>query len=133
VDIYPNPSSYIKTAPSRASYAQNVGIAHLESEACSERYMISGILVAKELTIFSLRIRNTVAVNATPIIPPMQKNGPYSMAIKNWVETTEIAEQVIEKEWGYARIQGELKKLDITISKSSVANILKKEWATAIT
>ena len=27
-----------------------------------------------------------------------------------------------ENEWGYARIQGELKKLDITISKSSVAN-----------
>lgn len=29
-------------------------------------------------------------------------------------------------EWGYARIQGELKKLDITISKSSVANILRR-------
>lgn len=31
-----------------------------------------------------------------------------------------------ENEWGYARIQGELEKLDITISKSSVANILKR-------
>jgi putative transposase len=31
-----------------------------------------------------------------------------------------------ENEWGYARIQGELKKLDITISKSSVANILRR-------
>jgi putative transposase len=31
-----------------------------------------------------------------------------------------------ENKWGYARIQGELKKLDITISKSSVANILRR-------
>ena len=31
-----------------------------------------------------------------------------------------------ENEWGYARIQGELKKLDIAISKSSVANILRR-------
>ena len=31
-----------------------------------------------------------------------------------------------ENEWGYARIQGELKKLDIEISKSSVANILRR-------
>jgi putative transposase len=31
-----------------------------------------------------------------------------------------------ENEWGYARIQGELKKLDITISKTSVANILRR-------
>lgn len=31
-----------------------------------------------------------------------------------------------ENEWGYERIQGELKKLDITISKSSVANILRR-------
>ena len=31
-----------------------------------------------------------------------------------------------ENEWGYARIQGELEKLDITISKSSVANILRR-------
>ena len=31
-----------------------------------------------------------------------------------------------ENVWGYARIQGELKKLDITISKSSVANILRR-------
>jgi putative transposase len=31
-----------------------------------------------------------------------------------------------ENEWGYERIQGELKKLDITIAKSSVANILRR-------
>ena len=31
-----------------------------------------------------------------------------------------------ENEWGYTRIQGELEKLDITISKSSVANILRR-------
>ncbi len=31
-----------------------------------------------------------------------------------------------ENEWGYARIQGELKKLEMTISKSSVANILRR-------
>ena len=31
-----------------------------------------------------------------------------------------------ENEWGYERIQGELEKLDITISKSSVANILRR-------
>ena len=31
-----------------------------------------------------------------------------------------------ENQWGYKRIQGELEKLDITISKSSVANILRR-------
>ena len=31
-----------------------------------------------------------------------------------------------ENEWGYARIQGELKKLEIAISKSSIANILRR-------
>lgn len=31
-----------------------------------------------------------------------------------------------ENEWGYARIQGELKKLKIEISKGSVANILRR-------
>ena len=31
-----------------------------------------------------------------------------------------------ENEWGYGRIQGELKKLDIEISKTSVANILRR-------
>ena len=31
-----------------------------------------------------------------------------------------------ENEWGYARIQGELEKLDITVSKSSIANILRR-------
>jgi putative transposase len=36
-----------------------------------------------------------------------------------------VCKMVRENEWGYARIQGELKKLDITISKSNVANILR--------
>ena len=31
-----------------------------------------------------------------------------------------------ENEWGYKRIQGELKKLEITISKTSVVNILRR-------
>jgi len=31
-----------------------------------------------------------------------------------------------ENKWGYARIQGELKKLDIIVSKSSVTNILRR-------
>ncbi|MHC4754285.1 MAG: integrase core domain-containing protein, partial [Planctomycetota bacterium] len=31
-----------------------------------------------------------------------------------------------ENQWGYALIQGELKKLDIQIAKSSVANILRR-------
>ena len=31
-----------------------------------------------------------------------------------------------ENGWGYARIQGELEKLDIAISKSSVANMLRR-------
>ena len=31
-----------------------------------------------------------------------------------------------ENEWGYERIQGELKKLDIIIAKSTVANILRR-------
>jgi putative transposase len=37
-----------------------------------------------------------------------------------------VCKMARENEWGYARIQGELKKLDITISKSSVANILRR-------
>jgi len=37
-----------------------------------------------------------------------------------------VCQMARENEWGYARIQGELKKLDITISKSSVANILRR-------
>ncbi|MFC1764268.1 integrase core domain-containing protein [Planctomycetota bacterium] len=38
-----------------------------------------------------------------------------------------VCQMARENEWGYARIQGELKKLDITISKSSVANILRRK------
>jgi len=37
-----------------------------------------------------------------------------------------VCQMARENEWGYARIQGELKKLDITISKSSAANILRR-------
>jgi putative transposase len=37
-----------------------------------------------------------------------------------------VCKMARENEWGYARIQGELKKLDIAISKSSVANILRR-------
>lgn len=37
-----------------------------------------------------------------------------------------ICQMAGENEWGYARIQGELHKLEITISKSSVANILRR-------
>ncbi len=37
-----------------------------------------------------------------------------------------VCKMARENEWGYKRIQGELKKLDITISNSSVANILRR-------
>jgi len=37
-----------------------------------------------------------------------------------------VCQMARENIWGYKRIQGELKKLDITISKSSVANILRR-------
>ncbi len=37
-----------------------------------------------------------------------------------------VCKMARENEWGYARIQGELKKLDIIVSKSSVANILRR-------
>jgi len=37
-----------------------------------------------------------------------------------------VCRMACENEWGCARIQGELEKLDITISKSSVANILRR-------
>jgi putative transposase len=33
-----------------------------------------------------------------------------------------VCQMARENEWGYERIQGELKKLDIIIAKSSVAN-----------
>jgi len=37
-----------------------------------------------------------------------------------------VCQMARENNWGYTRIQGELKKLDIAISKSSVANILRR-------
>jgi len=37
-----------------------------------------------------------------------------------------VCQMARENEWGYERIEGELKKLDIVISKSTVANILRR-------
>jgi len=47
------------------------------------------------------------------------------------LKNQEVIEKLVfqmgqENIWGYKRIQGELKKLDITVSKSSVANILRR-------
>ncbi len=54
-----------------------------------------------------------------------RKNNPGRPRIA--IDIEELAcKMARENEWGYARIQGELKKLDITISKSSVANILRR-------
>ena len=52
-----------------------------------------------------------------------RKNNPGRPRIAFDIEEL-VCKMARENEWGYARIQGELKKLDITISKSSVANIL---------
>ncbi len=54
-----------------------------------------------------------------------RKNNPGRPRIALDIEQL-ICRLARENEWGYARIQGELKKLDITISKSSVANILRR-------
>ena len=55
-----------------------------------------------------------------------RKNNPGRPRIALDVEEL-VCQMARENEWGYARIQGELKKLDITISKSSVANILRRK------
>ena len=54
-----------------------------------------------------------------------RKNNPGRPRIDVDIEEL-VCRMARENEWGYARIQGELKKLDITISKSSVANILRR-------
>ena len=54
-----------------------------------------------------------------------RKNNPGRPRISLDIEAL-VCQMARENEWGYARIQGELKKLDITISKSSVANILRR-------
>ena len=54
-----------------------------------------------------------------------RKNNPGRPRIAQDIEQL-VCRMARENEWGYARIQGELKKLDITISKTSVANILRR-------
>ncbi len=54
-----------------------------------------------------------------------RKNNPGRPRIGRDVEQL-VCKMARENEWGYKRIQGELKKLDITISNSSVANILRR-------
>ncbi len=54
-----------------------------------------------------------------------RKNNPGRPRIALDIEQL-VCKMVRENEWGYARIQGELKKLDVAISKSSVANILRR-------
>jgi len=54
-----------------------------------------------------------------------RKKNPGRPRIARGIEQL-VCRMARENEWGYARIQGELKKLDIEISKSSVANILRR-------
>ena len=54
-----------------------------------------------------------------------RENNPGRPRISQDIEQL-VCKMARENEWGYARIQGELKKLDIIISKSSVANILRR-------
>ena len=54
-----------------------------------------------------------------------RKNNPGRPKISLDVEQI-VCRMARENEWDYERIQGELKKLDIEISKSSVANILRR-------
>ena len=54
-----------------------------------------------------------------------RKNNPGRPRIAENIERI-VCRMARENEWGYDRIQGELKKLDIGISKSSVANILRR-------
>jgi putative transposase len=53
------------------------------------------------------------------------KNNPGRPKIALDIEQL-VCKMARENEWGYARIQGELEKLDIKIFKSSVANILRR-------
>ena len=54
-----------------------------------------------------------------------RKNNPGRPKISLDIEQL-VCKMARENEWGYERIQGELKKLDIEISKTSVANILRR-------
>lgn len=54
-----------------------------------------------------------------------RKNNPGRPRIAPNIEQL-VCKMARENEWGYERIQGELKKLEIVISKSSVANILRR-------
>ena len=54
-----------------------------------------------------------------------RKNNPGRPRIPQEIEHL-VCKMARENEWGYERIQGELEKLEITISKSSVANILRR-------
>jgi len=54
-----------------------------------------------------------------------RKNNPGRPKISLDIEQI-VCRMARENEWGYKRIQGELKKLDIEVSKSSIANILRR-------
>jgi len=54
-----------------------------------------------------------------------RKNNPGRPRISIDIEQI-VCKMARENDWGYDRIQGELKKLEIEISKSSVANILRR-------
>lgn len=54
-----------------------------------------------------------------------RKKNPGRPRIAQDIEAL-VCQMARENEWGYVRIQGELEKLDIAISKSSVANILRR-------
>ena len=54
-----------------------------------------------------------------------RKNNPGRPRICQDIEQL-VCKMARENEWGYKRIQGELKKLKIIISKSSVSNILRR-------
>ncbi len=54
-----------------------------------------------------------------------RKNNPGRPKISVDIEQL-VCKMARENEWGYKRIQGELKKLDIEVSKSSIANILRR-------
>jgi putative transposase len=54
-----------------------------------------------------------------------RKNNPGRPRIGRNIEQI-VCKMARVNEWGYSRIQGELEKLDIALSKSSVANILRR-------
>lgn len=54
-----------------------------------------------------------------------RRNNPGRPRISQDIEHL-VCKMARENEWGYDRIQGELEKLEVKISKSSVANILRR-------